>query len=66
MIDVWSMGGEKLAHVNTYQIEHYNIDYGKEKILVRGWTSEVKMFKINSSKDGGFGSLDKSYHLTHT
>lgn len=39
VINVWSMEGERLAQVNTYQIEHYEICYGNNKILVRGWTS---------------------------
>ena len=51
------MSGEKLTHLNTYQIEHYSIDYGRHNILVRGWTSEVKMFKISTSKDKGFNAI---------
>ena len=66
VVNVWSMSGEKLAQLNTYQIEHYSIDYGKQNILVRGWTSEVKMFKLTLSKDKGFGAIEKSYHLTHS
>ncbi len=66
VINVWSMEGERLAQVNTYQIEHYGVCYGNNRILVRGWTSEVKLFQIVTDKDGYFKSLDKSHHLTHS
>lgn len=35
-------------------------------ILIRGWTSEVKSFKLVSDKEGNFVKLDKSMHLTHS
>lgn len=38
-INVWSMQGEKLANVSTYQIEHYEVRFGGPLIVVRGWTS---------------------------
>lgn len=66
VMNVWSMGGEKLAQVNTYQIEHYSICYGANKALVRGWTSEVKMFQFVTDKGGEFVKVDKSHHLTHS
>lgn len=39
VIDVWSMKGEKLANMNSFQIEHYSILFGLKSILIRGWTS---------------------------
>jgi hypothetical protein len=59
------MEGERLNQINTYQIRHYDIKYGSDKILVRGWTSEVKLFQLHNDKEGNFSRLDKSYHLTH-
>jgi hypothetical protein len=38
-INVWSMDGQRLANVNTYQIEHNEINYGGINVIVRGWTS---------------------------
>jgi hypothetical protein len=60
------MSGERLAQVNTYQIEHYNLCYGNNRVLVRGWTSEVKLFQLATDKNGDFQRLDKSHHLTHS
>jgi hypothetical protein len=59
------MEGERLHQINTYQIRHYDVKYGSEKILVRGWTSEVKLFQLHNDKEGRFSKLDKSHHLTH-
>lgn len=66
VINVWSMDGERLHQVNTYQIEHYDVKYGADSILVRGWTSEVKLFQLLSDKMGGFAKLEKKQHLTHS
>lgn len=66
VISVWSMAGERLAQVNTYQIEHYGVCYGANRALVRGWTSEVKMFQFVTDKAGEFLRVDKGHHLTHS
>ena len=63
VVDVWSMNGEKLASTNSYQIEHYEIGCGRFNILIRGWTSEVKVFSAIEEKDGSFKALDKKVHL---
>lgn len=63
-ISVWSMEGEKLASIGTYQIEHYDVQYGGPYILVRGWTSEVKSFQLTTDKEGNFGKIEKNFHLT--
>ena len=63
---MWSLGGERLALVNTYQIEHYGISYGACRIMVRGWTSEVKLFQVVTDKASEFVRVDKSHHLTHS
>lgn len=57
------MNGEKLATTNSYQIEHYEISCGNRNILIRGWTSEVKVFSAVEEKDGSFKALDKKVHL---
>ena len=58
------MEGDKLASVGTYQIEHYDISYTNNVVLVRGWTSELKAFQVHAEKDGSFGKIDKGFHLT--
>ena len=63
-INVWSMAGEKLASVSSYQIEHYDIKYTNSLVLVRGWTSEIKAFQLQEDKTGAFSKLEKSFHLT--
>jgi hypothetical protein len=63
-INVWSMQGEKLASVGSYQIEHYDIKYTNALVMVRGWTSEIKVFQLGSDKEGGFAKIDKGFHLT--
>lgn len=45
-LNVWSMKGEKLQTFNTYQIEHYDIICSLNTFMVRGWTSEVKLFNV--------------------
>lgn len=60
------MTGERLFQVNTYQIEHYSIKYSLNSILVRGWTSEVKLFALVQDKIGNFCKVEKSRHLSHT
>ena len=62
-MDVWSANGEKLATTNSYQIEHYEISCGNLNILIRGWTSELKVFSVIEEKDGSFKALDKKVHL---
>lgn len=52
--------------MSSYQIEHYEVQFGGNLLLIRGWTSEVKGFKLVSDKEGQFVRLDKSLHLTHT
>lgn len=32
---------------------------------MRGWTSEIKTFRLVTDKDGSFTKLDKASHLTH-
>eukprot|EP00919_Chromeraceae_sp_WS-2016_P052948 GHVR01125713.1.p1 GENE.GHVR01125713.1~~GHVR01125713.1.p1 ORF type:complete len:131 (+),score=3.84 GHVR01125713.1:390-782(+) len=63
VIFIWSMTGEILTTLNTYQIEHYSAGFGNNTLIVRGWTSEVKIFKITDHKDGNFNKLEKSFHL---
>ena len=63
-ISIWSMDGDKLANIGTYQIQHYDICYGNNIVLVRGWTSQVKAFQIHCEKDGSFNKIDKGFHLT--
>lgn len=65
MVDVWSMKGERLATMNTYQIEHYEISCGKLDVMVRGWTSEVKILGLVEEKDGSFKKLEKKVPLTN-
>ncbi len=59
------MQGERLANLSSYQIEHYEVQFGGPLVLVRGWTSEVKSFRLLTDKEGNFLKLDKSLHLTH-
>ena len=63
-ISVWSLQGEKLASIGTYQIIHYDIQYSNSFVLVRGWTSEVKSFKLQTDKEGNFLKIEKDFHLT--
>lgn len=65
VVDVWSTNGEKLATTNSYQIEHYGMSCGHLNLLVRGWTSEVKIFSAVEEKDGSFKKLDKKLHLAN-
>jgi len=62
-LSVWSMHGDKLANISTYQIEHYDVKYTNSLVLVRGWTSEVKAFQLVNEKDGSFNKIDKGFHL---
>lgn len=32
--------------------------------MVRGWTSEVKLFTVETDKTGGFKSIEKAQHLS--
>ena len=32
--------------------------------MVRGWTSEIKTFKLHEDKTGSFAKIDKAFHLT--
>lgn len=57
VINLWSMTGQKITQINTYQIQHYGICYGADKLLVRGWTSEVKLFHFVTDKEGNFVRL---------
>lgn len=57
VVNIWSMGGEKLSQVNTYQIQHYDVRYGNSLVMVRGWTSQVKLFQMGQDKNGGFVKL---------
>lgn len=34
--------------------------------MIRGWTSEVKLFSLVNDKDGGFNRIEKSHHLAHS
>lgn len=49
--------------MNTYQIQHYDIQYSFYTIMVRGWTSEVKLFEIQNDKTGNFPKIEKANHL---
>ena len=55
-----------LHMLNTYQIEHYDIKCSMSgKIMVRGWTSEVKLFDLVTDKNGGYLKIEKAQHLSH-
>ena len=58
------MDGDKLYSISSYQVQHYDIQYTDNIILIRGWTSEVKAFQIHTDKDGQFKTIDKGFHLT--
>jgi hypothetical protein len=58
------MKGEKLHSFNTYQIEHYDIICSLNTFMVRGWTSEVKLFNVETDKSGGFLKIEKGYNLS--
>jgi hypothetical protein len=65
VVNVWSMNGDKLFSINSYQIQHYFTSCGNKNILIRGWTSEVKLFEAIENKDGSFQALEKGQHLSH-
>ena len=46
IVNVFSMNGDRLATANTYQIEHYDVDFSRNHLIVRGWTSEVKIYEM--------------------
>lgn len=58
------MKGQKLHTFNTYQIEHYDVRFSLKTIMVRGWTSEVKIFNIETDKTGGFLKIEKGHPLS--
>lgn len=58
------MNGDKIHTFNTYQIEHYDIKSAQKFIMVRGWTSEVKLFTVETDKTGSFKSIEKAQHLS--
>jgi len=59
------MKGEKLANENTYLIYNYGTSFGHRDILIRGWTSEIKIFETVEEKDGSFKKLQKKQHLAY-
>ncbi len=63
-LNVWSMKGEKVHTFNTYQIEHYDIRFCLKTVMVRGWTSEVKIFTVETDKTGAFKSIEKAQPLS--
>lgn len=65
-ISIWSPEGQKLTSVSTYQIEHYDVLYSSDLVLVRGWTSEIKTFQLQTDKTGAFTKLNKAHYLTHS
>lgn len=66
-IRVWSLKGEKLFELNTSQVEHHKASFGEGNILLRSWTSEIKLFAITMSKDGKeFARIERAAEMSHS
>lgn len=59
-IKVWNLRGEKLAEVNTSQVEHYQANFGENYLMLRSWNTELKIYHIVYAKDSKeFSKIEK-------
>jgi WD40 repeat protein len=66
-IRVWNLKGEKLAEINTSQVEHYQASFGENYLMLRSWTTELKIYNIVFAKDSKeFSKIEKGAELSHS